>query len=1606
MSRRSRIAWIAAASFVGLTLALVLAFIIVVQTSWFRNAVERQIVSSVEKATGGQAQVGGFSFHWQNLRATVHNFTIHGSEPAGSPPLFQAKTVEVGLSPVSPLSGFVNIASLMVDSPQIHLIVYPDGHTNVPAPKPGSGKTNVLETIVNLAVGRFEVRNGTFTVADRRTNFSAQGENLRAHLDYNRVNPGYTGEIDAAPLFLQRDNGAPVRADVHLPLTLRRDLVAVDNGQVRTAASHLTINGRLDHMTAPDGRAHIVGTVNLGELKRAAGLHIPLQTAKAPQAVEANVTLVIRKGAIGFQNSRLVLGNSTVDLSGMLNEGREPAGFRAKLDLTQLGTLFAIGAQPRGVVNVTGDFALRPGGYVLHAAAAGSSLSLLQGKTRVTGIDVAANATAVPNHIELADLRIGALGGDLTGSATVENQQRFQLTGTLHHLDIDRVARTFTPEHIGYDGLVSGPVILRGELGRLAELEARANLSVAPVPRGIPLSGRLNASYAGRTGTVTIAPSRLDLPHSRLELSGSLGTQLQVRLISRDLSDFRPLVIPPVTLNSGGTLTTDAIVKGSLAAPRISGQATMTDFTVDQRPFARFTTGFDATRSGASVTNAVVSRGNLSAHFNAAVGLHNWKPLPTDTLRADAAVRNADLADALALIGQGSIPASGTLTADANISGTVGSPVGNVNLAVSNGTLRGARFDAINGRAILTDRSIDVPSLEYVAGASRIQASGTYQHTPNQLSQGTVRAELRSNQVQLAQFQPMVKGLSGLSGVLNLQADATGIVQPAAGGAAFRLTGLRGSLAARGVTVQGRSAGDLTATADTAGSAVTYDVTSNLGGSAIKVTGSTMLTGDNATVATANISHLSIPTALALAGMSDLPVKGTLSATGRVSGTFAAPQVTASVDVTNGSAWQEPFSRLQSTFQYSNQTIQVTSARIDKDGSHIEAAGSFSHAPGDFRDGRLEFHLQSNQVQLAQLQALQQTRKVGGTAEVTASGAATLQAGKAPFFSSLNASLAARGLTVNGVPMGDLTAGAETHGSQAAFTLTSSLAGSKVQGSGTVQLTSDLTTDARLSFSGLTYSGLRPLLGTPAEPLEASADGQLVISGPLARPEALRGTLEISQLKARSASNRPAGMQPRVDFEAHNDGPIRVMLANSLFTIENFRLAGPYSSLTVTGTVSLATPHTLALRAGGNIKLELLQAFDPDLFSSGNIILTATAAGTLSEPVVNGKLELQKASLNMVSLPNGLSDASGTITFTGREAVIQNITGRSGGGDITLSGTVGYAGPEPAVRLQITGNRIHVNYPENVTTAISARLTLTGTASRSLLSGTVTIRDVALHSQTDIGSILNSAAAPKPVTTTPTGFLAGMRFDVKIRTAPDTQFRTSLTQNLQADANLTLRGTPDQPGMLGRIVITEGQVVFFGNKYRIEQGAVAFYDPQKINPYVDIDLDTTVSGVDVTISVTGPMDRLKLTYRSDPPLPFSDLLSLLASGRVNTTDPVIAARQPAVQQQSFEQAGASALLGQAVANPVSGTLERLFGVTRLQINPQIVGANSTSPQATLTVQQQITPDLTFTYMQDVAQSNPQIIKVEWTIGPEWSAVAQRDYTGFFYLDFFYKKRFW
>src|SRR5262249_3344765 len=156
---------------------------------------------------------------------------------------------------------------------------------------------------------------------------------------------------------------------------------------------------------------------------------------------------------------------------------------------------------------------------------------------------------------------------------------------------------------LGYDGVISGPLQAEGDLKNPSNLVARTNLAIAPGRRGIPVSGRINADYNGRADTATLRNSFVQLPHTRAELSGSLGKQIRLHGLARDFSDFKPLAEIPVTFSNNGSATVDATVTGSLSSPKINAHAAASNFAVQGRQFDRFAADLGAAKNGATLTN-------------------------------------------------------------------------------------------------------------------------------------------------------------------------------------------------------------------------------------------------------------------------------------------------------------------------------------------------------------------------------------------------------------------------------------------------------------------------------------------------------------------------------------------------------------------------------------------------------------------------------------------------------------------------------------------------------------------------------------------------------------------------------------------------------------------------------------------------------------------------------------------------------------------------------------------------------------------------------------------------------------------------------------------
>ncbi len=201
-----------------------------------------------------------------------------------------------------------------------------------------------------------------------------------------------------------------------------------------------------------------------------------------------------------------------------------------------------------------------------------------------------------------------------------------------------------------------------------------------------------------------------------------------------------------------------------------------------------------------------------------------------------------------------------------------------------------------------------------------------------------------------------------------------------------------------------------------------------------------------------------------------------------------------------------------------------------------------------------------------------------------------------------------------------------------------------------------------------------------------------------------------------------------------NDGPLIVSLNKSVLNVDQFRIRGPKATLDLSGLANVGdSAGSLNLKFKASSDLSVLQDVSQDFFSSGNIVVDAGVGGSLTQPVMNGKIELHKANINYADVSNGLSNGEGVILLNGKTATIENLTGESGGGKISIDGFAGLSPRAIIYNLRATATKVRTRY-DSLTVVPSASLQLTGSSRRSLLSGKVTIQKVAYSSSSDIGS--------------------------------------------------------------------------------------------------------------------------------------------------------------------------------------------------------------------------------------------------------------------------------
>ena len=931
--RRLRLFLLLAACVAFIAVATPIAFFLWAGSDATQDLVRKRIVTVLEDSTGGRVEIAAFHWHLLNLQADMGGLVLHGREAAGEAPCAQVEDVSLRLSLLGFFSPRILLRDLEISHPVFHLIVYPDGSTNLPQPrKPRKPNKPMLDTIFDLQAGHISLQQGVLNFENRASEFDFQ--NRFALLD-----------LDARDLSLLMRYIPPSGKD---PETYR----------IETGATDLS-----------------------------------LQRAKEKPAVGSmQGTLDLTRGAANLRSLRITSKfaaaknrdqeEHTVELSGVLENFAQPhwqARTRGELDMRLLSPVFGYPFAPQGIAHLDLDSAGEAGEFRTDGSVHIDNGSYIGPGVVATGLRVDAHVHADPRQLLISKI-VARLrqGGQLEGEVDLAPWLPHNSSATvIERGGMSSVRSTGSPQprrrpipnpdvitipvngkvtaefqDVSLDALmdiVGQAPFLRFGLDTRMNGEAHADwvkgdqqtlvvstaLNLNPSQLGVsgevPAAGSIDATYSQKDGAVDLRKLDVHTPASQIDATGRLGAYpltspsgLTVDFHSGNLGEF-DAVLRDLGLNRNGKSGADALpVKldgegdfhgiwtGSLVDPHIAGTAKATQLGIEMALAglaANAATGSQQTGSQQTAPSlpakpqlvhwdSVEATGSYAAErivIQHARLLRGKAEIDVDgtldaaesftrgqgpefnsnsTLHAHLHATKADLGDLLTLAGR-KLPLTGTLDAQLQANGVLSALDGSGTVELDDATAYGEPIARLRAQGTLNGEQLRFASISVGAQSGNVSASGSLD-----LKSRRFQIDAKGAGIDIAKIETLRRQDSEATGTLGFSVTGSGTLDDPRLEAHATLAGL---------AIGGEPLGALVFAGHTANRSATYDATTRLEGAKVDLNGETALSGDYATNAKLTFSHFDIGGLLKAANVQGLTGESALAGTITVEGPLAHP---------------------------------------------------------------------------------------------------------------------------------------------------------------------------------------------------------------------------------------------------------------------------------------------------------------------------------------------------------------------------------------------------------------------------------------------------------------------------------------------------------------------------------------------------------------------------------------------------------------------------------------------------------------------------------------------------------------------------------------------
>ncbi|EJF91104.1 translocation/assembly module TamB domain-containing protein [Bartonella tamiae] len=373
---------------------------------------------------------------------------------------------------------------------------------------------------------------------------------------------------------------------------------------------------------------------------------------------------------------------------------------------------------------------------------------------------------------------------------------------------------------------------------------------------------------------------------------------------------------------------------------------------------------------------------------------------------------------------------------------------------------------------------------------------------------------------------------------------------------------------------------------------------------------------------------------------------------------------------------------------------------------------------------------------------------------------------------------------------------------------------------------------------------------------------------------------------------------------SHGLAPIQLAINgsynNSVLNLEKFEANGPQNlNLSANGRIPVSgNGLDLYVRGGAPLAIANQILAERGAQISGSATVDATVKGSFSQPQLGGNLRVTQGTFIDAATNLRLNDLNVQANLNGDQIVIENVSASSSaGGNIRAKGTVStnIAAQMPAnIAVQLN----HLRYSDGamIVATVDGTLSVTGSLLRDpLIGGDLTIE----HAEISVPDRLGGAALinvkhknlTQPIETTleraqietrpegtpvPVDRPSMPQIKMRIR-APNQIFVRGMGLDVELGGGIGLIGPANDIHPIGGFQMLRGRFDILSQRLDFSEGNVTLTG--NFNPEVHFVATSQGSDITVTITVSGLVDALDISFSSTPELPKDEVLARLIFNR-------------------------------------------------------------------------------------------------------------------------------